>query len=145
MKKFPKSFYICGMWSENMEKHEKLLDMLMDFNENVRYAAVCDIKGKILWQSKRNTIKNILPLADTKKTVKRAITSWNSRNQITEKVGRGMYAIAAYEKIKRVTIPLDKKHMLFLSLDNKPQNNKGYGRLAPMGKIMSIVDFVTVS
>ena len=128
-----------------MEKHEKLLDMLMDFNENVRYAAVCDIKGKILWQSKRNTIKNILPLADTKKTVKRAITSWNSRNQITEKVGRGMYAIAAYEKIKRVTIPLDKKHMLFVSLDNKPKNNKEYGRIAPMGKIMSIVDFVTVS
>ena len=50
-----------------MEKHEKLLNMLMDFNKEVRFAAVCDTDGQILWHSQRDDVKNIIPLAETKK------------------------------------------------------------------------------
>ncbi len=60
-------------------------------------------------------------------------------------VGRGLYVIAAYEKIKRITIPLDSQHILFISLDNTPlnsSNKKSYGHLVEIGKIMSTVDFV---
>jgi len=128
-----------------MEKYEKLLDMLMDFNENVRFAAVCDNGGSVEWHSQRDNIKNIIPLSETKKTIRRAVSSWGARKELTEKVGRGMYAIAAYEKIKRVTIPLDKSHMLFISLDNTPKKKGDYGKLAPMGKIMSIVDFISTN
>ena len=60
-----------------------------------------------------------------------------------------MYVIAAYEKIKRITIPLDNNnHILFISVDNSPLNaskGKSYGHLVEMGKIMSIVDFVNSS
>ena len=128
-----------------MEKHEKLLNMLMDFNNSIRFAAICDKEGTILWHSKRNNVKNIIPLEDTKKTLKRAIGAWQERSKISDKVGRGMYVIAAYEKIKRITIPLDKGNLLFISLDNTPlkaTKGKSYGHLVEMGKVMSIVDFV---
>lgn len=128
-----------------MEKYEKLLNMLMDFNESIRFAAVCDKNGEILWNSQRKGLKNIIPLADTKKTLKRAISAWQERADITDKVGRGLYVIAAYEKIKRITIPLSNNNLLFISVDNVPLNTskgKSYGHLVDMGKIMSIVDFV---
>ena len=131
-----------------MDKYEKLLNMLMDFNESIRFAAVCDSNGKILWHSKRQGVKNIVPLSDTKKTLQRAIGAWQEREKITNLVGRGLYVIAAYEKIKRITIPLDGGKLLFMSVTNEPlQKTKGksYGNLVEMGKIISIVDFVKSS
>ena len=128
-----------------VEKYEQLLNMLMDFNESIRFAAVCDSKGEIMWNSQRAGIKNIIPIADTKKTLQRAVGAWQERSKITDKVGRGLYVVAAYEKIKRITIPLDKGNLLFLSVGNTPlktSKGKSYGHLVEMGKIMSIVDFV---
>ena len=55
-----------------MEKYEKLLNMLMDFNAGIRFAAICDKDGEILWNSQRRGVKNMVPMADTKKTLKRA-------------------------------------------------------------------------
>ena len=77
--------------------------------------------------------------------MKRAISVWQERSKIEDKVERGMYVIAAYEKIKRITIPLTHNNLLFISLDNTPSKmgkGKNYGHLVEMGKIMSIVDFV---
>lgn len=128
-----------------MEKYEKLLNMLMDFNDEIRFAAVCNSSGEILWNSQRKGLRNMVPLVDTKKTLQRAIGAWNEREKVTKIVGRGLYTIAAYEKIKRITIPLDHGNLLFISLDNTPlkaSKGKSYGHLAHMGKIMSIVDFV---
>ena len=128
-----------------MEKYEKLLNMLMDFNNDIRFAAVCDQNGEILWHTKRNNVKNMIPLGDTKKTLQRAVNAWNERSKIEGLVGKGLYVIAAYEKIKRITIPLSGKNILFVSIDNpklKTSNKKSYGQLVEMGKIMSIVDFV---
>lgn len=65
--------------------------------------------------------------------------------ELFEKVGQGLYVIADYEKIKRITIPLDNNNLLFISVDNVPLNaskGKSYGHLVDMGKIMSIVDSV---
>jgi len=131
-----------------MDKYEKLLNMLMDFNDAIRFAAVCNSKGEILWHSKRAGIKNIVPLSDTKKTLQRAVGAWQERGKITDIVGRGLYVIAAYEKIKRITIPLDGGNLLFISITNEPLSKtkgKSYGKLVEMGKIMSIVDFVKSS
>ena len=131
-----------------MEKYEKLLNMLMDFNDDIRFAAICDKNGEILWNSKRNNVKPLVPIADTKKTLLRALNAWDERSKISKLVGRGMYTIAAYEKIKRITIPLNDKHVLFISVDNAPtnaSNKKSYGHLVEIGKIMSIVDFVNAA
>lgn len=131
-----------------MEKYEKLLNMLMDFNDSVRFAAVCNSSGEIMWHSQRSGIKNFIPLADTKKTLLRAVGAWKERSKVTDKVGRGLYVIAAYEKIKRITIPLDKGNLLFISVGNTPlksSKGKSYGHLVEMGKIMSIVDFVNMN
>lgn len=119
--------------------------MLMDFNSDIRFAAICDKSGEILWNSKRTGVKNIVPIEDTKKTLERALSAWDERQKITDIVGRGLYVIAAYEKIKRITIPLKDNHILFISVDNTPlkaSNKKNYGHLVEMGKIMSIVDFI---
>jgi Tat protein secretion system quality control protein TatD with DNase activity len=70
-----------------VEKYERLLNMLMDFNGDIIFAAVCDKNGDILWNTKRTNVKNLVPLSDTKKTLQRALNAWKERSKITDKVG----------------------------------------------------------
>ena len=121
--------------------------MVMDYDKSVRLAIISNTSGDILWHSKRNDAKLKIPISETKKALKRESNDWVDRCKTEDRVGvgRAMYHITSFEKIKRITIPIDAFHLLFISIDNEPMKNtkkKSYGKLVEMGKIMSIVDFV---
>jgi len=91
--------------------------------------------------------KSKFPLPEIKKSLVRESNDWITRCKIedSDDLGRAMYHIASFEKIKQVTIPLDAFHLLMIYVDNIPlkkTKTKSYGRYVQMGKIMSIVDFV---
>ena len=128
-----------------MEKYQQLLNMIMDFNESVRFAAVSDGNGELLWNSQRNGVSNIVPIEKTKSTMSRSRSEWDEYASSSENIGNGLYSITSYSKIKRITIPLYDGNMLFISVDNKPMKNAkntSYGHLVEMGEILSIVEFV---
>ncbi len=117
-----------------MDDEGKLCSMIMEGNKNARYAAICDKNAQILWQSHRNDVDNILTLEETKTTLTRAINAWKEREDIGDKVGNGRYAVVAYDKIKRITIPLKNDHMLFVSTQgDKP---------SWIGDLMKFVEYV---
>lgn len=130
-----------------MSRYEKLLHMLMDYEPTVILTAISDTKGNILWNTIRDDAKIQIPLEEIKKTLVRESSDWITRCKIedSDDLGRAMYHIASFEKVKQVTIPLDAFHMLLIYVDNTPlekTKTKSYGRYVQMGKIMSIVDFV---
>ena len=103
-----------------MEKYEQLLNMLMDFNESVRFAAVSDASGNLLWNSQRDGVTNIVPIEKTKATMSRSRGEWDDYASSSDIIGDGLYSITSYAKIKRITIPLSDGNMLFVSVNNKP-------------------------
>ena len=128
-----------------MEKYEQLLNMLMDFNDSVRFAAVSDSNGTLLWNSQRGGVSNIVPIEKTKATMSRSRGEWDEAASTADDMGNGLYSITSYAKIKRITIPLSDGNMLFISVNNKPMKNAkntSYGHLVEMGEILSIVEFV---
>ena len=102
----------------------------------------------MLWYSQRTGLKNIVPINETKQTILRAIHAWKENAGVKNNIGSGVYSIASYEKVKRITVPLDNGKLLFCSVNNEPLKKsaiggkKSYGHLADMGKILSIVDFI---
>ncbi len=130
-----------------MSRYEKLLHMLMDYEPTVLLTAISDTSGNILWNTVRDDSKIQIPLPEIKKALLRESSDWITRCKIedSDDLGRAMYHIASFEKIKQVTIPLDAFHLLMIYVDNvhlKKTKTKSYGRYVQMGKIMSIVDFV---
>jgi len=120
--------------SQQMDDEGKLVSMIMEANKNIRYAAIYDSEGKILWNSHRNNVNNILTLEETKATLKRALDTWKERSELSSKIGKGRFAVVGYDKIKRITVPLKKDHMLFLSVEgDKPEF---------MGDILNICKWV---
>jgi len=126
-----------------METNEKLLKDIMESNPIVRYTAVCTTDGDIEWQNQRDGVTNIIPQDETKASMARAAASWKARKELSVLgTGRGMYSMTTYEKIKRITVPLDDTHILFISIDNTAPKIEGEYAETVMAEIMTIVDSV---
>ncbi|MFB5645616.1 MAG: hypothetical protein ACE5R3_03335 [Nitrosopumilaceae archaeon] len=95
---------------------EKLLQRIMDSDENIRHCLAADTDGNIVNVNHREGVTNFLSEEETAASLKRAAEAWKARKQLVPKIGNGLYAVAAFEKITRITFPLGDSHLLFVSL-----------------------------
>jgi hypothetical protein len=95
---------------------EKLLQRIMDSDVNIRHSVITDVEGNILTVNHRPGVINYLSQEETEASLKRAASNWKARKQLSPKIGRGLYAVAAFEKITRITFPLGDNHLIFVSM-----------------------------
>jgi hypothetical protein len=98
---------------------EHLLDRIMDLDDNIRHARVCDMEGNVVCSRQRRGVVNLLTEEETRESLKYSVNSWKIRAQLSHKIGKGRYVLAVYEKLRRITMPLGKNHLLLVSFDNK--------------------------
>ena len=98
---------------------ESLLDKILSVNEYVRYATICDMKAKVVCSRIRDGVTNFLSDKKMAESLKYSVNAWKFRNDNSEQLGEGKYVLAVYENVRRVTMPLDNKHVLLVTLDNK--------------------------
>ncbi len=121
---------------------ELLLERIMDSDPNIRHSIVADIDSNIEAVNHREGVTNHLSEAETATSLKRAATAWKARKELSSKIGKGLYAVAAFEKITRVTFPLGEKHLLFVSVGAekvKTELNLG-GQTQIIEQVMNILD-----
>jgi hypothetical protein len=96
----------------------KLCKEILDLDPKIRFAGVCDDTGETKFGGQREGIKNLLSPEETKRSNLQALARWALRNSLSPKVGKGKYAMAEYEKVKRITIPLeDNSHLLLVTTE----------------------------
>jgi len=95
---------------------ENLLKRIMDSDVNIRHSIITDAEGTILTTSHRDGVTNYLSQAETEASLKRAASAWKGRKELSAKIGNGMYAVAAFEKITRMTFPLGDENLIFVSM-----------------------------
>lgn len=88
----------------------------MDSDPNIRHSIISDIEGNILATSHREGITNYLSPEETAASLKRAAVAWKGRKTLYPKIGKGLYAAAAFEKITRITFPLGDDNLIFVSM-----------------------------
>ncbi len=95
-------------------EYDDLCKEILKIDPKIRFAGVCDETGEIRHGGQREGITNLLNPEESKKSMMQAMARWGLRNALAPKIGRGKYAMAEYEKIKRITFPLDQNHLLLL-------------------------------
>jgi len=88
----------------------------MDSDINIRHSIITDTEGNILATSHREGITNFLSQEETEASLKRAADAWKGRKALSPKIGNGLYAVAAFEKITRMTFPLGDQNLIFISM-----------------------------
>ena len=61
---------------------------------------------------------------ESKKSLELAVNAWKTRGALQSKIGRGKYVLAEYEKIKRITMPLDEEHILYITTEVDADHSK---------------------
>ena len=95
---------------------ERLLQRIMDSDINIRHGIITDSDGNILHVNHREGIVNFLSSEETAASLKRAAGAWKARKQLGPKIGKGLYAVAAFEKITRITFPMGEDNLIFVSM-----------------------------
>ena len=96
--------------------YENLLNRIMDSDVNIRHSIITDVEGNILATSHRDGVTNFLSPEETANSLKRAAVAWKGRKELAPKIGNGLYAVAAFEKITRITFPVGDSNLIFVSL-----------------------------
>ncbi len=121
---------------------EQLLQKIMDSDVNIRNSIVVDIEGNIVTVNHRAGVTNYLSEDETAASLKRAATAWKARKQLRPKIGQGLYAVAAFEKITRITFPLGENNLLFVSMgsDKIRMDYHGGGQRDVIEHVLNILD-----
>lgn len=93
-------------------------------DKHIRYATIFDMDGTIKYSGHRDDVSSLLTPEESKKSLQQAISAWKSRNEYVDKIGKGKYVLAAYEKIKRITVPLDDEHLIYITTEADADHDK---------------------
>jgi len=89
---------------------------IMNLDPKIRMVTICDISGKIMFSDHKPGITNLLTPDESKKSLEMAVNAWKTRSQLANKIGKGHFVLAEYDKIKRITMPLG-EHLLYITTE----------------------------
>ena len=95
--------------------YEKICNKILDVDKSIRYVGVYDY-GE-LYDKTREGLKSYLTKEETETSLSQAVYRWSTRKKTAEKIGKPIYAMAKYEKIYRVTIPIGGAGLILISTE----------------------------
>ena len=100
------------------DENQNLVDKILALDENIRFVAISDLDGNMILSKSKEGVELYLSPESTKDTLRHAASAWKSRMKHVDEIGRGLYTIAVYEKLRRVTMPLSDDRILLVTIDN---------------------------
>jgi hypothetical protein len=97
--------------------YKSIFDKVLGIDPKIRFATIFDMNGKVLFSVHREGVQSLLSTEESQKSLQLAINAWKSRNEVSDKIGEGKYALVEYEKLKRITLPLDSECILYITTD----------------------------
>jgi hypothetical protein len=104
--------------------YQSLYDKAMKISPAIRFATITDVNGKIKQSGHRKGVKSLITPQESRQSLKLSATMWKARRKLSRKIGRGRYALAEYEKLKRIVLPLGNYHLLYLTTSARADHAK---------------------
>ena len=96
---------------------------IMKLDPNIRMVTICDSSGKIMFSDHKPGVTNLLTPDESKKSLEMAVNAWKTRSQLADKIGKGHYVLAEYDKIKRITMPYG-EHLLYITTELEADHSR---------------------
>jgi len=99
---------------------------IINIDTKIRLVTICDANGQIMYSRHREGVQNLLSKEESKKSLELAMTSWKVRGELADKIGKGRYVLAEYEKIKRLTMPFGDELLLYITTEVEADHSRIY-------------------
>lgn len=98
---------------------EEFCELILGLDESIRFVGIATLNGAILAVKYRANLIPLLTREETASSIKNSVWRMASRRVLEEKIGKALYVVATYEKLKRATIPVgqDGQSVLIISFD----------------------------
>ena len=96
---------------------------IMNLDPKIRMVTICDSSGKIMFSDHKPGVTNLLTPDESRKSLEMAVNAWKTRSQLANKIGKGHFVLAEYDKIKRITMPLG-EHLLYSTTDVEADHSR---------------------
>jgi hypothetical protein len=98
---------------------EEYCQLILEADESIRFVGIATLTGAILAMKYRANFIPLLTQEETASSIKYSVWRVESRRVLEEKLGKTLYVIATYEKIKQATIPVGQEgqSILVISFD----------------------------
>ena len=100
-----------------MQLPDNFCKQILEIDETIRFVVIADISTELVMSEYREGITPLLPGKESEMSLFQSIMRMDSREGEEDKLGKTIYAFTAFEKVKRVTIPLHDNYKLMISFD----------------------------
>ena len=88
---------------------------ILKMSPSIRYVTIASLNGKLLFSAHRRTVKTTLSKSESRQSLVMAAKGWKQRKSLAKKIGRCKYVVAEYDRVKRITLPAGKNHLLYIT------------------------------
>ncbi len=96
-----------------------LADRILRSSRSIRYVTIASLNGKVLISEHKKSVKTTLSKSESRASLMMAARSWKQRKTLAKKIGRCKYVIAEYDRVKRITLPAGKNHLIYITTSPK--------------------------
>jgi len=111
-------------------------EQLLRFEKSIRWIGIANKYGVLLNVEYRDNLTPFMTEEENEEYAANAVKRYKTRLKFQTKIGMLNYAFGRYEKISRVTIPINQDYYLLLTLD---ADEKNYDDLI-MNKIIAFIN-----
>ncbi len=96
-------------------EYQKICDEIIDCDDKIRYVGIYDY-GE-LYERTKPGITSYLTREETETSLSQAIYRWSTRKKTSTKIGKPVFAMAKYEKVYRITVPIGGAGLILASTE----------------------------
>ncbi len=93
-------------------------NQILNLDPDVRFVTIIDINdNKFLFSQNRPGVTNRLSNEESDQSLQFTLSAWKIRNTLQKQIGKGKFVLAEYEKIKRISMPFDDNHLIYITTE----------------------------
>jgi len=101
----------------------ELCNNVLKIDGDVRFAGILDKNGQLVSGGYKDGLASHLQSDESKMSFHYASKSWESRKNLSHRVGNERFAIVEFEKVKLISVPIDGNNILLVSVEPKIDHN----------------------
>jgi len=103
--------------------YETFCSQILESNSKVRFATVYDEWATRIGGGIREGVSNLLSDHKENELVNLSVMDWKARKEMSKWLGKTIYTLAEYDKVKRFSFYLGDEHLLLVSAEKDADTN----------------------
>lgn len=119
--------------------YDILCKEILEIDPNVRFAVALR-EGERLGGGYRDNVSSLLSPEEIKMSLSYACQRWETRKSLAHRIGNAKFSITEYEKVRQITMPVDEKTLLLVSLETNVEYFRVVEILLNLKKIIQQIE-----